>query len=115
MNLIILNAYVSLCQALEDMERCGGAGIWNPYSKAGCGVCMSRDFTSKMPYYWKTGHFFDKINTVRLQSTVVIKFLKLSALYVLLLKDLSMKVPRWKFCFFACTVSDLCSTIVLKY
>lgn len=53
-----------------------------------------------MPYYQKTGHLLAKINIVRLQSTMVIKFLKLSVLHVLLLKDLSMKVLRWKFCFF---------------
>lgn len=95
MGLIILKAYVNLCQALEDMERCGvGQGIWNPYGEPGCGFCMSRDFTSKMPYYQKTGQLLAKINTVRLQSTMVIKLLELSALHVLLLKDLTMNGSR---------------------
>lgn len=115
MGCIIFNAYVNLCQALEPMERYGRAGIWNPYREPGCGFCMSRDFTSKMPYYQKTGHLLAKINTVRLQSSVVIKFLKLSASNVLLPKDVSMGVPRWKFCFFAHTVVDLCSAVLLKY
>lgn len=54
MGLKIPNAYVNICQALEDMERCAGLSIWNLMWNVGF-ACLEI-FTSKMSYYQKTGH-----------------------------------------------------------